>query len=272
MHDPSTVAFEIRLPWYRVIKFGNGASYRRWAKLATVWHVDPEKDAHKRGCRSDDSCGWGTVPTTPEQREKIRKLGEDQYRTLFGKQHHTAQGDSFAYVCFEPTAYDAVYWAWRAIKRDHHRFRRPVWQYGRERRYLNAAELEYIYSLSSSPIDNLRVTVSGVRSAEDCGDFFLTVYRCFLRFNRPWYRHPRWHFWHWSFQIHAWQTFRRWAFSRCAHCGKRFSWGYSPVAYSWDRERPKWFRSESGVYHSECSHIATDMHRAAVAKTEGAIH
>lgn len=53
MHDPMTVAFEIRYPWR---KYGADApndflrEYR--APFITIWHVDPEK----RG--DDDSCDW----------------------------------------------------------------------------------------------------------------------------------------------------------------------------------------------------------------------
>src|SRR5687767_14141855 len=52
MHDPMTVAFEIKYPWRKYPKgdkyFPDG--YRE--PFITVWHVDPEK----RG--SDDSCDW----------------------------------------------------------------------------------------------------------------------------------------------------------------------------------------------------------------------
>jgi hypothetical protein len=49
VHDPLTVAFEIKYPWKRYSKF--------WPKghrdtFITIWHKDPEL----RG--SDDSCGW----------------------------------------------------------------------------------------------------------------------------------------------------------------------------------------------------------------------
>jgi hypothetical protein len=254
MHDPMTVAFEIKFPWFKTMAWANGEKWRRHPTFITIWHVDPERDAYRRGLRGDDSCGWFTPPTTPEEREKIRKLGASQYSTLFGKRNATQEGKDYADVCYEPTTYDAVYWAWRSVKRES-AWRRPVWMYGRERNYLSPDELDYIYSLASNPVDSLQSTVARVQSEEACGDFFLTIYRCYLRFNRPWWRHPRWHFWHWRFQVHPWQTFRRWAFSRCAHCGKRFPWGYAPVSHQWHKPRPKWFRSEVGSYHSECSEI-----------------
>lgn len=72
------------------------------------------------------------------------------------------------------------------------------------------------------------------------------------KMQRPWYRHPRWHVWHWELQIHPWQTLRRWLFSRCAGCRKRFPWGYSPLSAGWNSPKTKWFRSEVGSYHDGC--------------------
>jgi hypothetical protein len=70
---------------------------------------------------------------------------------------------------------------------------------------------------------------------------------------RSWWRHPRWHVWHWSLQVHPLQALKRWLFSRCDQCGQRFSWGYSPIAYSWGSDGPRWFHGERGVYHHDCA-------------------
>lgn len=78
------------------------------------------------------------------------------------------------------------------------------------------------------------------------------IYGCLLRWERPWYRHPRWHIWHWQLQVHPLMHLKRWLFSRCAGCGRRFSYGYVPLSTSWDGSGPLWFRSERHVYHSEC--------------------
>jgi hypothetical protein len=67
--------------------------------------------------------------------------------------------------------------------------------------------------------------------------------------------HPRWHFWHWSFQVHPLQAFKRWAFTRCAVCGGRFAWGQSGTG-TWSGTGPLWFRSER-LTHMGCSHGAT---------------
>lgn len=262
MYDPQTVAHQIRWPWrkYRRKSARNDFERRYREPLITIWHVDPEDRRGMIVRRGDDTCGWFTPPYPPEARDRIRKLGECQYSTIFGKQHATAEGKDYAYVCYEPSVYDAIYWAWRAIK--HEETKRGVWQYDPSP---TAAEVAYIYGLASNPVDNLRMTVAEVKNAETCANFFVTVYHCYLRFHRPWWRHPRWHFWHWEFQVHPWQKFRRWAFSRCAGCGKRFSWGYCPVSHSWNHPPPKLFRSEAGIYHSECSHMTTKLERGPVA-------
>lgn len=246
MHDPMTVAFDIKRPWRSAPSQFSPKGYRpTWI---TIWHVDPERDAGKRGTRADDTCGWFRPPTAPEERARMHKLGEHQYSTIFEKLAAVQNGKDYARVCFEPTPYDVIYWAWRSIKHEH-RPRGP-WQYGCR---LTRGELEKIYSLSASPIDNFRLTIAGIDSAEKCGDLFVSLYKLYLRHHRPWYREPRWHLWHWRVQIHPWQALRRWLLSRCAHCGKRFPYGYSPVSHGRDSKRPRFMRGEEGVYHSECS-------------------
>jgi hypothetical protein len=74
----------------------------------------------------------------------------------------------------------------------------------------------------------------------------------FISNQRPWWKHPRWHFWHWKIQIHPLQRFKRWAFTRCAGCGKRFKWGYAPISTRWGGTGPRWFRSEQHLYHRKC--------------------
>lgn len=249
MHDPMAVAFYIKSPLKSKPSRFWPNGYRN--TIATIWHVDPEMDG------SDDSCGWSFPRLGKERIEQAKKLGAQQYGSIFSKRVATAEGKSYAYVCNEPTTLEAVYWAWRALKRAAHP-RRHVWQYGPgDSHGLSRREQFAIWSLASSPVDNVKHTVEAIASAEDCGDFFVIVERCRLRIERRWYQHPKWHVWHWQIQIQALQSFKRWAFSRCATCGKRFSWGYSPSTHNWNSDGPRWFRSESGVCHSEClGHVA----------------
>ena len=90
-------------------------------------------------------------------------------------------------------------------------------------------------------------------AAREAVGFVWHVFR--HRLGRPWYRHPRWHFWHWQFQVHPWQTLRRWLFTRCAGCGRRFAWGESPITNQWETPKPKFMRGETGLYHDCCHHL-----------------
>jgi hypothetical protein len=260
MYDPMTVAFDIKSPF-------RGEPSKMWPKgyrntLVTIWHVDPEDRRGMCVRRGDDTCGWFTPPYSPEAKTRIEKLGKQQYSTIFERQVREREGATYARICFVPTPYDAVYWSWRSIK---HEFRRTgPWQYDAN---LSRGEMEAIYRLSANPVDNVRSTIDGVVDEESFISFFTIVYHAYLRHHRPWWQHPRWHVWHWRLQVHPWQTFRRWAFSRCAGCGKGFSWGYSPVSHGWDSKRPKLFCSEEGVYHSECSGMTMKLNREPAAGT-----
>lgn len=258
MHDPMTVAFEIKYPWRKYPKGDKfwPDGYRE--TFITVWHVDPERNSYARGLRGDDSCGWFTPPTTQEDRDAIRALGEAQWSTLFQRRWRAATHREYVEYGFEPTPFEAVYWAWRAIK-----FRGGRgWQYGDRRLAISRREEESIRLLASNPVDNIQHTVEHMSSAEQCGEFFGIVWRQMLRLNRPWYRHPRWHMYHWQLQIHPLQAFKRWAFTRCTECGRGFAWGESGVG-GWHSTGPRWFRSED-LRHCNCDRTIRDQPARAV--------
>jgi len=50
MHDPMTVAFEIKRPW-PAPPFAD-TTWRYWPALVTIWHVDPERHG------DENSCDW----------------------------------------------------------------------------------------------------------------------------------------------------------------------------------------------------------------------
>lgn len=261
MHDPSSLAFEIKSLFRREKSKFFPKGYR--PTIISIWHEDPLDFAGKCGCRSDDSCGWFTPPMLSADRELWEKRAAYEYTVLFAKQDAVAKGESYARVCYHPeTTYDAVYWIWRSIRHEHLKNKwwyRTLWRYSSAP---NAAELEYIQNLASNPVDNLQFRFQHeITNAETFWPFYLAVLNAYRRHARPWYKHPRWHFWHWHIQIHPWQKLRRWVFDRCAGCGKRFSWGYSPTGFSWDRAKPRWFRSADDVYHSECAGHRMTLHR-----------
>lgn len=82
------------------------------------------------------------------------------------------------------------------------------------------------------------------------------IVTCVARFTkrlfkpRPWWQHPRWHVWHWRLQVHPYQRLRRWLFTRCATCGKRFDWNESPCALGWH---------DRAVHHMRCVGIEVEQ-------------
>ncbi len=185
MHDPLTVAFELKRPWPQKSKHPNGEAWKYWPAILVVWHRDPER----RG--DDDSCGWS----------------------------------------------------------------RPN---------LTKAELAFVDRLITNPHDNLRSFFPGVRDMDQIWQL-RRIWQCFKGFERPWWRHPRWHVWHWRIQIPAVQDLKRWLFSRCSKCGGRFTWGYCPVSDSWNGPGPRWFRGEPHTYHHDCSRPGDDNAQAEAA-------
>jgi hypothetical protein len=74
MHDPMTVAFEIRYPWKKYGKRGRTEFERNYREpFITVWHVDPEKDG------SDDSCDWFGRRMTDREKAWAKSLIENEY-------------------------------------------------------------------------------------------------------------------------------------------------------------------------------------------------
>lgn len=209
MHDPMTVAFEIRQFWRKANDWGYKPS------LITIWHVDPEKDG------SDDSCDWFGRRLTKREKEHAAHLIDnecDNLRTFFSTfipQSCPKHGDN----------HDDC--------------------------DMNDKDCRWGEFAENCKRDEMKCRI-------EC------IFACYKREFR--WRYPvRWHFWHWHFQIHPLQAFKRWAFSRCCRCGKRFTkWGYSPISGSWDSDGPRWFRSEKNVWHQDCDRPTNDMPSAAI--------
>lgn len=177
MHDPMTVAFELRYPWrtwrHRHSKDRFLRTYHD--AFITIWHVDPESDG------TDDSCDWFASRLPKRYAADLKALitnPDDNLTAFFG--------DDLP---------------------EHEAMRR------------------------------LFVIASNVRR---------------IIHPRPWWRHPRWHVWHWQVQVHAAQKLKRRLFTRCAFCAGPFAWGESVYSAQWGNKGPQWFRSEHGVYHEGC--------------------
>lgn len=217
MHDPMTVAFEIRLPFGgHTSVLGNGTKHTMRPAFITIWHKDPEKRRGRVCRRADDTCGWSRPNPSREEHEAIEKLAAQQYKEICSRQVAEAERQTYAYVCNDPSTVDAVYWSWRALK--HHFNRKVLWQYGTE---LTFKEWQAVFTLATNPVDSVRFTFTQIHDVETFTEFFMIVYNNYLRFYRPWYKHPKWHVHHWRIQFHPWQKFYRRFFQKCAVCGKR---------------------------------------------------
>lgn len=167
MHDPLTVVWEIKSPFWRTLGRDIHRAWRYHPPLVTIWHRDPGVGG------DEDSCDWFSRRLTkangwwPVDIDELHGLPSEARRAV-----------------------EYVWFRWRH-------------QLGRRR----------------------------------------------------WWQSPRWHVHHWKIQIHAVQALKRWAFSRCSACGRRFTWGYAPVSHVWGSDGPQWFRSETNVFHCECSSV-----------------
>jgi len=239
MHDPMTVAFEIRYPWYKYRpgeKSWSPEGYRD--TFITIWHVDPELHG------DDDSCGFGYPRVTGKYAEKTKVAIKDelQFHKLFEATLEEKYLPKHDVLTMLYSVYTNLHW----------------FMFRNRLQYKDLARILY---LGCSQNDNLRYYCdlqdrdNTPLNEDEIKRFYWLVARQILHAHRKWYQHPRWHIHHWQVQIHPWQKFKRWVFSRCARCGGRFSWGESPTSTSWNSKKPSHFwKSEDNVYHSKCYH------------------
>jgi hypothetical protein len=127
--------------------------------------------------------------------------------------------------------------------------------------HLSDREVGYAAALIDNEYDNLKSWFPDMPEYE-AKSRIRRLFRLHKGLSRKWWQHPRWHFWHWRFQVHPLQKFKRWAFSRCHYCGGRFAWNESVLGLQWYGTGPGWFRNNEKIAHSKC-------HYEAKAKTPG---
>jgi hypothetical protein len=283
MHDPCTVAFDIKYPWWKYRPWPKAKRHYRgtcspgheymWNRLtdaekkgrashwvdgyrdtfATIWHVDPERDG------SDDSCGWSFPKLTGEQWERLRNVAWSEGRNPYFLRCRDkewigtrAEAESLyrglvllvADVLGIPCTYDEA--ARHAARYIHDP---DCSDPARVFCYLPGYHTNFPDDETDGPPYS---GATAERRREHFAGVLAGVAVTLLRKRRSWWRHPKWHVWHWRVQIHPLQQFKRWAFSRCATCGRGFSWGYAPVCGQWDGDGPRWFRGERNVHHHLC--------------------
>ena len=242
MHDPKTIAFEIKYPWRSLPPdklFPDG--YRD--TLITIWHVDPETDG------TDDSCGWFYPKLTKNQMERLRAFShEEARRPYFLRQAGREWNGSreLAEILYRTLVLNVA-----------------------DRIDLDAVSFDEAAKLAARHMHGLADIFcfepgyhvnSQLDTPEGREDYFLrtlvSIGRGLLREARHWWQHPRWHVWHWKVSVEPLHVFKRWLFSCCATCGRGFSWrdshGCVVSTGGWGSAGPQWFRPESNLHHMDC--------------------
>lgn len=246
MHDPMTVAFEIKSPF----KDKNG-----YAKsLVTIWHKDPEKDG------TDDSCGWFIRLRHADKNvyEKIVKEFESEWDSTF-----TSIESNYTYNCgwFNPEGENIssvqgivfnmyLYASKIVFNPDGKMSAGKAWD--KAWKFMNKHHCRIMYFAENNR-DSMRDVI--VRKfARGCKEPYTPknrtefirecatiIYTDVLRKNRKWYQHPRWHIHHWSIQINFLRDLKRRYWDKCSICGKR---GFKSSAISdWNGTK---------MWHQEC--------------------
>ena len=136
MHDPDTLAFEIRLPWFRSSRFPSGRVWNPWWKagptLLVVWHRDPQRGG------SDDSCGWSFARPSEEEYAEVEKIAEFAWGEMWDEYLGTMRFDPVSVAVQLMT--------------------RMAWQVGydggRGRRRLKPRDLVWLLHFASNPVDS----------------------------------------------------------------------------------------------------------------------
>lgn len=255
MHDPMTVAWEIRLPFFW------RESYRR-PSILTIWHNDPETDG------TDDSCcAWKRLGR--EHKGLLKCMAGDEARTPWFRRERAKEPSSPADA--ESLLRGALWHAVKAMRLDrwsiHHK-RVTFQQCGQLACDLIHNGVDNVRTslcllpgwhtndrnLDGPPVEELDIEDhegherSARRDPEDAHypreaskwarergseGFFFMIARILSSETARWWQHPRWHFWHWEFQVPVWQRFRRRFLDRCSKCGVRYK-GSSDVHTNWD--------------------------------------
>lgn len=262
-----TQAFTVKIPLcYKRANTFYKDNRKEWQfyDLATIWHVDPEKDG------TDDSCGWFKRARhgNKEVLEKIIRDFTYDWDRVFepSREEHDPDDGEFVrktYYCgyFKPSgdphlSVTAIVLNLFLIAANHHFSSDGTTNWRKSKRFMRR-HLFDIMLFGENPCDSLFDTITR-KFEKGCGEEYgnrnreerirnmaSIIYGWILRADQPWYRHARWHVHHWKIQIHAWQMFKRCWIEKCSVCGKGFKFKES-VCGSW---------SGNAIWHDRCSNI-----------------
>lgn len=211
MHDPFTLLFKI-------------------PGIVILWHRDPE-------CRGDDdSCDWFGTTQSAERIAWLRAEGESCYAEFFGN------AEDWHGALRNASTLEVVHAIWRVIDWRYERAYTQRFAGWRSKRRVTR-DIPHIFDLACGGWDNLGYAVRAAQAGgpAESAELFHLVGRHMQRVRRPWYRHPRWHVWHWRVTPVLAQRVWRYLTQRCAACGTRFAWNGGGCV-----------RTTDGLRHMDC--------------------
>jgi hypothetical protein len=217
MHDPMTVAHEIKNPFAK-----KDGGYR--PSLITIWHVDPEKDG------TDDSCGWFMRARHGDEELLKKIIREFDFNFQHNYWFDEDKKPKFSVSAIVLNMYEVVLWNY--YKHD----RSKIKSFFRK-------HLAGILLFAENPTDSLSDTITGRWGFEKADHYARVIYGDILRKNQKWYQHPRWHIHHWKLQFHPYRELKRRYWDKCSVCGKRGFKGSGSAHTNW---------SGTEIWHAEC--------------------
>lgn len=229
MHDPKTVAFEIRNP----LSLLPGKKPYDYSPLITIWHADPDING------DDDSCGW-FIRSRHMDKSLLEKIHKE---FLFEAKH--SWFDAGGVPKFSVSGIVLNMFSQASWTMSLHRFGSAN---GRARRHHDRfmrRHLHEILRFAENGFDSVHYQIVQAYNAEQrqkqMWDMTTIIAPYIARLQRPWYKHPRWHIHHWQLQFHFLQGIKRRWWDKCSVCGKRGFKGSAMSDYHGTR-----------IWHQEC--------------------
>ena len=226
MYDTKTLAFVIKYP------FKNKSGYR--SPILTIWHNDPATDG------TDDSCGW---------RIRLRHSNKDVYEKIVkefeSEWDDTYKSEDSSYVYnrgwFSPLGYPVLsvqgivfnmyLYASKIVFNPQDKIS-PTRAWNKAWRFMDKWHSQIVYFAENnrdSMSDNItrkfeigcNVEYTPERRMAMIRNCAEIIYTDIINKERKWWKHPRWHIHHWSFQFHPLQQLKRRYLDKCCKCGKR---------------------------------------------------